>query len=438
MGQLFNRLYNRKKEIPISEYTQFPAASQSINIHIHSDLKKQIHLIDLAPQDLAILKSFQPYVREHINEIVTVFYDKVFAVPSLRQIIEERTTIDRLKQTLNMYIIGMFDGEINEAAIQKRMKVAQMHFKIGLEPKWYMGTFQQVQEVIIRLINKQMPTNEMQEKAMITISKLINFEMQIVLEEYEKENLKLRESQYEIVKTELKSKISSMSESLANHAEDTSTSVEKVDVHASRMRESIHSNVESMRRIHVDATEGNKRVQQLESQMTFIKGSTENMASIINKLESSSNQIITIIAMVKQIAEQTNLLALNASIEAARAGAKGNGFAVVAQEVRKLAEQSKQSVQEITGLVHMSTNLTNQAVNTIIDVKQRVALGLEESTETQTKFKKILHSIEENNKHINHVAVDMNELLQVIQAVGKDTRKVAITAESLHQTAIQL
>lgn len=301
-----------------------------------------------------------------------------------------------------------------------------------------MGTFQQVQEVIIRLINRELPVNDTQEKAVLTLSKLINFEMQIVLEEYGKENVKLREWQYEIVKTELKSKISSISEDLANLTVETSTSVKQVDVHASRMRESIHLNVESVRRIQSDATEGNEMVQQLKLQMKFITDSTEQMGGIIGQLKSSSDQVSSIIIMVKQIAEQTNLLALNASIEAARAGEHGNGFAVVAQEVRKLAEQSKQWVEQITSLVHMFTELTNQAVETIFDVKQSIVIGLEGSTETQTKFREILHSIEENDRHINHVEEDVMELVQVIKAIGKDTKNVATTAESLYQTATQL
>ncbi|OCA88900.1 globin-coupled sensor protein [Pseudobacillus wudalianchiensis] len=429
----FFKWKSKREEPAKSEPVTTPMPT--IDLYTHPELQKQMELIHLTQRDLTFIHSLQPIVKNRINEIVSVFYDRVLAVPSLRQIIEEHSEVNRLKQTLSAYIIDMFDGNLNKASIQKRMKVAQMHFRVGLQPKWYMGTFQQVQEVIIQLVNEEMASYEMRERAMITIAKLINFEMQIVLEEYEKENMKLRENQYEKVKTELKHKISSISEDLAGLAEETNLSVEQVDLHASGISESIHSNVESVRQIQIDAASGYEMVKQVQSHMQFIADSSEQMGEIIHQLKQSSSQITNIISMVKQIAEQTNLLALNASIEAARAGVHGNGFAVVAQEVRKLAQQSKQSVEQITGLVHDSASLTNQAVNTTADVKQKVSLGLEDSAQTQKKFQQILSSIDQNDEHINRVEADVMELVQVIQSISGDTRKVATTAENLYKTA---
>lgn len=436
-----NRLFKWGKNE--EEYKQENAhklalATPKIDLQAYPELKRQMELIGFTEQDMAVVNSFQPVIKEGIDEIVAVFYESVLAVPSLRQIIEERTQVEKLKKLIKSYIIGIFDGELSEETIQRKMRLAQMHFKIGLEPKWYMGAFQNIQEVITRLLSKEMKSIEQLKQSMLILSRLINFEMQIVLEEYEKENVKLRELQYEKVKEELKSQISSISEDLAALTEGTNTSIGLVDVNASGIRESIHSNVISIKQIQSDAIAGNDMVQQLESQMKFITGETESMGEVVGQLKISSDQITSIIQLVKQIAEQTNLLALNASIEAARAGEYGKGFAVVAQEVRNLAEQSKQSVEQITELVRISTVLTNQAVNTIGEVQGSVAIGLDSSIQTQTKFNKILNSIKENNHHINRVEVDVTELIKVIKTIGNDTKKVSMTAESLHQTALQL
>ena len=430
MVLLFRRKRTEGEEPTISS----PKNEPIIKLELYPELQKQMKLIDLTTDDLRQIQSFQPYVENGINDIVSVFYEQVLAVPSLRQIIEERTKIERLKKTVGTYIIEMFSGVFNEKSIEQKQKLAQMHFKIGLEPKWYMGTFHQIQTIIISLVNKEISNLALREKTMLTVSKLINFEMQIVLEEYEKENVKLRQQQYDIVKKELKSKISSISEDLAYLTGETTNSIEQIEVNTSGIQESIQSNIESVKRIQSDATNGNEQVILLQNQMQFVTGSTDHMATIIDELKLSSDEISKIINLVKQIAEQTNLLALNASIEAARAGNHGKGFAVVAQEVRNLAEQSKSSVAEITTLVQTSTKLTNQAVDTIFDMKKRVASSLE----TNKRFNKILHSIEENNQHIDQVGTEVTELVQVIKTISSDTRNVAATADSLYQTATQM
>ncbi|QEY21755.1 globin-coupled sensor protein [Psychrobacillus sp. AK 1817] len=409
-----------------------------IQLDRYPELQKQMKLIGLTTEDLRQIITFQPYVEKGINDIVSVFYEQVLSVPSLRKIIEDRTQVDRLKKTVGSYIIEMFSGEFTENTIERKRKLAQMHFKIGLEPKWYMGTFHQIQSIIISLVNEEIKVLDEKEKTSLTISKLINLEMQIVLEEYEKENVKLRQQQYDIVKTELKSKISSISEDLANLTEETTTSIEHVESNTSRIRESVQANIDSVKQIQSDANDGNKLIELLQTQMELVTGNTEEMAMIIGDLKQSSDEIFQIVGLVKQIAEQTNLLALNASIEAARAGEHGKGFAVVAQEVKKLAEQSKSSVEEITYLVQTSTKLTNKAVSTISDMEKSVELGLESSMDTNRKFNKILLSIDENNNHIDQVEIQVSNLVQVIRDISNDTKTVAVTADSLYQTAVQL
>ena len=402
------------------------------------ELAQQMKFIGIQENDLRRIKSYQQFIIAGIEEITDVFYQNVMLIPSLRKIIEDRTQIDRLKKTIGSYIISMFDGIFNDETIEHKRKIARMHFKIGLDSKWYMGTFQKLQETIITLICHDIMDPKLRENITLTVSKLINLEMQIVLEENEKENDRLRSAQYEIVKNELKDKIYSIIQNLADLTEDTNLSIEQVNGHTREISKTITSNVEIVHQIHKDAVVGKSDVTKLEQEMLEITDSTKEMGRIIGNLKVSSEQIIDIIAFVKNIADQTNLLALNASIEAARAGDHGKGFAVVAQEVRKLAEQSKHSVENITNLIRNSSSLTTTAVQMIEDVEARVESSTKFSLETQKIFQQILIAIDQNEQQIKQVALDVSNLSNVISIIGDETRTVASTADQLYQTATNL
>ena len=409
-----------------------------MNFTNRPDLELQMKLIGIHEENLRQIKSYQPYIAEGVSTITDVFYESVLAIPSLRKIIEERTKIDRLKKMLDVYIVSMFDGIFNDETIEAKRKLASMHFKIGLDPKWYMGTFQKLQEVMITLICKDIKDLALREQINLNVSKLINLEMQIVLEEYEKENIKLRSEQYNIVKQELKGNLSSIIQNLADLTEETNKSIEQVNNHTSQISQTIESNVEIVLHIHEDAMVGKENVTQLEKEMLEIKNSTMEMSRLIGQLKVSSEQIINIVSLVRNIADQTNLLALNASIEAARAGEHGKGFAVVAQEVRKLAEQSKNSVENITDLIQTSTSLTTTAVNMIEGVQLRVDSGLDVSVNTQTKFHQILKAIDQNERQIKQVSSDIMDLSGVISNIGHETRDVASTADQLYKMTTHL
>lgn len=423
---------NNEEIHPVQHFTPV------IDIKNIPDLDKQMKLIGIHEDDLRKIKSYQPYIEKGIHEITDVFYEKVLAIPSLRKTIEEHTQIERLKKKLGSYVIAMFDGIFNEETIERKRRLARMHFQIGLEPKWYIGTFHHIQEIIVNLIVKNISNPAAREEVMLTIYKLINLELQIVLEEYDLENIKLRNEQYNLVKNDLKQKISSISEDLADLTEETNVSIEQVNHHTQHIGKTIQDNINIVQDIDTDAHIGYEKVVELEKEIKAIATSTSEMEKLIGNLKVSSEQIIDIVSLVKSIADQTNLLALNASIEAARAGEQGKGFSVVAQEVRKLAEQSKHSVEEITNLVQTSTSLTTHAVQMIDNVQTKVSSGVTMSVDTQRKFQNILQTIQQNEQLIQEVNKDVETLNSVISTIGHDTRTVATKADNLYQTATNL
>ncbi|NLB89456.1 MAG: HAMP domain-containing protein, partial [Syntrophomonadaceae bacterium] len=162
----------------------------------------------------------------------------------------------------------------------------------------------------------------------------------------------------------------------------------------------------------------------------------EQIFDVIKDTHNSAEGIKTASEVIKNIADQTNLLALNAAIEAARAGEHGKGFSVVAEEVRKLAEQSNKSVQEIETIVNELTVKTIHAVTTMDDIKNIVAEQARSVDETKEKFEGIAVAIETTKEaidKINNSVIKMankkNDIVQVINNLSLLSEENAASTE---------
>ncbi|WP_079477716.1 methyl-accepting chemotaxis protein [Halobacillus salinus] len=180
---------------------------------------------------------------------------------------------------------------------------------------------------------------------------------------------------------------------------------------------------------------GEQLIQSALKQMHDINANTETTNETIQVLETKSDEIGKIISIITDISEQTNLLALNAAIEAARAGEHGKGFAVVADEVRKLAEQSSQSANDIMNLIKDVQSKTSEAVDYMNKNDQAVKSGVDIVGEAEVSFQTITNEVSQLSngmKQINESVQSMNthteDLVQSFETV------TMISSQSAQQT----
>ncbi len=179
-----------------------------------------------------------------------------------------------------------------------------------------------------------------------------------------------------------------------------------------------------------EAEQGNESILTAKRQMGMIHTSVHETASGIQLLEKRSQEIGEIVEVITGIAQQTNLLALNAAIEAARAGEQGKGFAVVADEVRKLAEQSGVSAGRISDLIQTIQTETAKAAGSMNEVTREVQVGTEVVNVAGEAFERILLSAKQVADQIQEVTAASEEMSASTEQVSHSVEDMSRIAQS--------
>ncbi|MDT3698887.1 MAG: methyl-accepting chemotaxis protein [Thermincola sp.] len=177
-----------------------------------------------------------------------------------------------------------------------------------------------------------------------------------------------------------------------------------------------------------NAQNGVDAVKRTEEVMTQIKTSVLQTADKIRGLGEQSEKIGQIIQVIDDIAEQTNLLALNAAIEAARAGEHGKGFAVVADEVRKLAERCSKATKETADLITRIQHETDIAVKSTQTASEQVKVGEAQAQEAQLALNQIVQGAQNSSRNAGRTAEMIEEMLQDSKEIERAVTSVATVA----------
>ncbi|MEW6164859.1 MAG: methyl-accepting chemotaxis protein [Pseudomonadota bacterium] len=216
--------------------------------------------------------------------------------------------------------------------------------------------------------------------------------------------------------------------SMAAVMEELSVSIDQMSDHAQQAAQASQTSGALSR-------DGEKVVGQAATEMRQIADSVRTTSTAIQELGASAEQISQIVGVIREIADQTNLLALNAAIEAARAGEQGRGFAVVADEVRKLAERTGNSTQEITAMISAIQGGTRTAVTTMEDGVRRVEQGVELAERAGATIEQVAGSAASAEQSVADMSHSLKEQSAAGQEIARNVEQVAQLSEQSHAAA---
>ena len=174
---------------------------------------------------------------------------------------------------------------------------------------------------------------------------------------------------------------------------------------------------------------GNLLMKESQKQMLVINDIMKTSVSRVNGLDEQTKQISKLVQVIQDIANQTNLLALNAAIEAARAGEHGKGFAVVADEVRKLAEQVSHSISDITRIVKGIQTESNNVVSSLQTGYSQVEKGTEKIETTGETFEKIYEAVNLMSENVNGISTNLEQVSESSLLMNQSIENIASISE---------
>ena len=221
-----------------------------------------------------------------------------------------------------------------------------------------------------------------------------------------------------------------LSQASAGAASESSLAMEETAVGVQRIAEA----TQVLNSTSVDASEtaenGRKIIEHAKQQMTIIQDSTNTVNGLVQKLAKQTEEIGNITQVITAITDQTNLLALNAAIEAARAGEHGKGFAVVADEVRKLAEESKNSANSIVELTMEIKSDTENVEKAVSNSLQSVDGGVKIITEAGDSFSTIAHAVNNMTSQIQEISATSEQISASAEEVSASVNEISNGAKT--------
>ncbi|WP_300532518.1 globin-coupled sensor protein [Maricaulis sp.] len=388
------------------------------------------------------LREVRPLIEQEMPAVLEAFYAHLAAHEESRDFFASGERVSHAKQKQSEHWSRMLDARFDDAYVESARTIGQVHNKIGLSPSLYMAGYSfvmsEIQAAIIqdgysRLHNRSAETAE----RVAAFTRVAMLDMDLALEVYsesrkadeDKARIEALTAEFEqqviAIADQVLSAATSVKDATDTIASNAKTSGDEMTTASSRatdVRKSAESAAASTTQMTASISEIARQASDTATQSSSASQSAQVTVETMTQLAAAADKIGEIVTLIEAVAEQTNLLALNATIEAARAGEAGKGFAVVASEVKALASQTGKATEDISRQIAGMQETVGRAVREI----DSVSTSIEDVSATGAS---ISAAVEEQNAATGEISrsAEMTasaaaELDTLISSVGEGAR----------------